>query len=440
MTLMIGTNDVSRGESRKVMRLLDKMSCILEELRIQMDPAILKVCTIPYNMKADQHAMEMNAKVRNLNEIIRQKHQRSVLPIGLLDVAEQMERSFVEDASSDGIHFDRPRGVECSNDVFQRHISALEADLLETAQFTLGSTPDPPFLVTRTLYSRLGARVNSRDSSRSSRTRLPGSTPMEAEEVESSTPQSSVVSSVVVVESKRVEKPAEASRKRYLEKLKELDLVDLECKQELAEALVLKHVSHKVLSKHQCVDWLKAHETHFSRTRMIETTDLTGVPMRSVMGPINYRHLNFLGIPGLIVEPPKHRTSIARIRLATPAQLRVVDKLLDPREMELPDAAYEGARLADDPRYGSAQLAKTLAVYDRADPAAARVIIVAGSDVEGTSPKLFWPKTLVYSLQGAELNQMLTLVVAMKSEMPCEPELLLFAGSNDHLHAMRLDF
>ena len=79
-------------------------------------------------------------------------------------------------------------------------------------------------------------------------------------------------------------------------------------------------------------------------------------------------------------------------------------------------------------------MAKTLDVYDRADPAAARVIIVAGSDFEGTSPKLFWPETLVYSLPGAELNQLLTLVVAMKSEMPCELELLLFAGINDPLH------
>ena len=113
MTLMIGTNDVSRGEARKVARLHDKMSCILEELRIQMDPAILTVCTIPYNMKADQHAMEMNTKVRNLNEIIRQINRRSVLPVGLLIVAEQMELSaFPDDASSDGIHFDRPRGVE----------------------------------------------------------------------------------------------------------------------------------------------------------------------------------------------------------------------------------------------------------------------------------------------------------------------------------------
>ena len=351
-----------------------------------------------------------------------------------------MERSvFPDDASSYEIHFDRPRGVEWLKDVFQKHISALEAELLETAQFTFGPPPNPPFFNSRTLSSRLGATADSRDSSRSSRTRLPGAAPMEVEEATSSTPQSSVVSSVVVVESKRVERPAETSRSRYLEKVKELDLEDLECRQELAEALGLERVSHEDLSRHQCVDWLKAHETHFSRAKIMETADLTEIPTKSVMGPISYRPLKLLGSPGLIVEPPKHRTSIARIRLETPAQLRVVDKLLDPREMELPDAAYEGTRLADKPRYGkpcgNTQLAKTLAVYDRADPAAARVIIVAGSDFERTSPKLFWPETLIYSLPGAELNQMLTLVVAIKSEMPCEPELLLFAGMNDHLHA-----
>ena len=72
-----------------------------------------------------------------------------------------------------------------------------------------------------------------------------------------------------MVENKRVEKPAEASRTRYLEKVKELDLEDLECRQELAEVLGLKYVSHEDLSRHQRVDWLKAHETHFSRARMM---------------------------------------------------------------------------------------------------------------------------------------------------------------------------
>ena len=137
---------------------------------------------------------------------------------------------------------------------------------------------------------------------------------------------------MVVAEKKKPERPAETSRTRYVEKVKELDLEDLECRQELAEALGLERVSHEDLGRHQCVDWLKAHEAHFSRAKI--RADLTGIPTKSVMGPINYRPLKSLGSPGLVVEPPKHRTSIARIRLATPAQLRVVDKLLDPREME----------------------------------------------------------------------------------------------------------
>ena len=83
-----------------------------------------------------------------------------------------------------------------------------------------------------------------------------------------------------------------------------MDLEDLECRQELAEALGLKHVSHEDLSRHQCVDWLKAHETQFSRTRMMDTADLTGIPMRSVMGPINYRPLKLLWSPGLTPQAP----------------------------------------------------------------------------------------------------------------------------------------
>ena len=443
VTLMIGTNDVSRGEARKITRLHDKVSCLLEELRIQMDPILLTICTVPYNMMFDQHALEMNEKVRNLNKGIRDIHRKSVLPVRLLDVAERMEKDgFPEDTSSDGIHFDRPRGAEWLNDVFQEHINALEADLLETAQFTLGPPPNPPFLASRALSGRLGPRVDTRDSSRSSQTRLQSATPMESEEVTSSTPPSSAISSVVVAESKRENKSMETARLRYPEKVKELDLESLECRQELAQTLGIERVSHEDLNRHHCVDWLKAHEAHFSRAKLMETTDLTGIPTKTIMGPINYRPLKLLGSPGLIAEPPKHRTSIARIRLATPAQLKVVDKLLNPVGTGLPDAAYEGSKLAEDPRYGkpcgSTQLAKTLAVYDRADPAAARVVIVAGSDFEGTSPKLFWPETLIYSLPGAELNQMLTLVVAIKSEMPCEPELLLFAGMNDHLHAMGL--
>ena len=275
VTLMMGNNDVSRGESRKILRLREKMSCILEELTIQIDPAIPTIFTVPYNMKADQHAMEMNEKVRNINEIIRQMQQRSVLPVGLLDVADMMERSFPDDASSDGIHFDRPKGVEWLNGVFQKHINTLEADLLELGQFTFGPPPVPPFFATRSLSSCLGVRLKSRDSSKSSRTRLPGSMPMEAEEVESSTPQKLVVSSVVVVDHKRVEKPTETSRN-----------------------LRLKHMSHEDLSRRHCVDWLQAHEAHFSRATMMRTAALAGIPLKSVMGRSTIGHSSCWGVQG----------------------------------------------------------------------------------------------------------------------------------------------
>ena len=130
------------------------------------------------------------------------------------------------------------------------------------------------------------------------------------------------------------------------------------------------------------------------------------------------------------MEPPKQRTSVVRIQVANPAQFRTVEKLLEPMSMGLPDTAYIGSKFSNDPRhgksYGTSQLAIALLFYDRSYPGAARVIIVMGSDFDGTSPKLFWTETLMYLLPGAELNQMLTLVMAMKSERPCEPELLMF--------------
>ena len=74
------------------------MSCILEELRFYLEPAISPV---PYNMMADQNVREMIERVRNINKIIRQIQQRSVLPMRVLDVARMMEDSLPFVASSD---------------------------------------------------------------------------------------------------------------------------------------------------------------------------------------------------------------------------------------------------------------------------------------------------------------------------------------------------
>ena len=140
-------------------------------------------------MMADQNAREMNDRVRNLNETLRNIQQRSVLLVRLLDVASMMAHSLPDDASSDGIHFGRPRSTEWLNGVFQRHINLLESDMLDTGQFTFDQPQIPPFFAARPLSDRWGGRIDSRESLRSSGSRQLGDTPMERDEAESSTPR-----------------------------------------------------------------------------------------------------------------------------------------------------------------------------------------------------------------------------------------------------------
>ena len=69
------------------------------------------------------------------------------------------------------------------------------------------------------------------------------------------------------MDDKKTERPGEASKARYLERVKDLDLEDLACRQELAEILGLKIMSQEELSRNHCVDWQKANEAHFLEPR-----------------------------------------------------------------------------------------------------------------------------------------------------------------------------
>ena len=53
------------------------------------------------------------------------------------------------------------------------------------------------------------------------------------------------------------------------------------------EVLGFKNLSHEDMSNHFCLDWLKAHEAHFSRDKTLEAADLTGNPRRSIFGLVN---------------------------------------------------------------------------------------------------------------------------------------------------------
>ena len=107
---------------------------------------------------------------------------------------------------------------------------------------------------------------------------------------DSFTPQSSVVSSVEIVEKDQdgkmlAEGTGEFSKARNLERVRNLGLKDLACRRELIETREFNSFSVEDINIQFCVDWLKAHEAHFSREKTLWKADSTGIPKKMNFGP-----------------------------------------------------------------------------------------------------------------------------------------------------------
>ena len=107
-------------------------------------------------MTQDENEMNLNERERQINGLIWEGQMNSILPLRLLVFAHMMEDSLPDGCTSDEIHFDQPRGVECLNKIFQRHVNSLESDLLETGQNTFVSPPRPFF--SQSKHWKIGSR------------------------------------------------------------------------------------------------------------------------------------------------------------------------------------------------------------------------------------------------------------------------------------------
>ena len=77
----------------------------------------------------------MNERARQNNGVLREVKMNSILPLRLLDAAHMMEDCCGDGCSSDGIYFDRTKGLERLNKVFQRRINSPESYFLEINSF-----------------------------------------------------------------------------------------------------------------------------------------------------------------------------------------------------------------------------------------------------------------------------------------------------------------
>ena len=102
----------------------------------------------------------------------------------------------------------------------------------------------------------------------SRRSRHHGSTSQENETIGSSTLQSSVGESNVILErsnERRIyDRPQEGLiRTRYLKRIQQIDRQELAFRLEVMEALELKNLSHEDMGIQYCVNWLQPPQAHF---------------------------------------------------------------------------------------------------------------------------------------------------------------------------------
>ena len=93
VTAMVRINYICGGEPRKITSNYDEGACLLKVLRTYLEPTVLTICRIPFNMKKRPVLEGKNERLPKLNHAIQRTHQESTLTFNLLDVAIHMELS-----------------------------------------------------------------------------------------------------------------------------------------------------------------------------------------------------------------------------------------------------------------------------------------------------------------------------------------------------------
>ena len=78
------------------------------------------------------------------------------------------------------------------------------------------------------------------------------------------------------------------------------------------------------------------------------------------------------------------------------------------------------------------------AAYDPLDMKAAKYPIVASSDYLYTPRSLFWPDVIFLAAPKLDWGQAAGMMISVRKVVSMEPQVIVFAGSNDHLQSRGL--
>ena len=193
------------------------------------------------------------------------------------------------------------------------------------------------------------------------------------------------------------------------------------------------------------VVWLLAEQEQFSSTIMLRHADLNGLPQDNTFGPLNTRSLTDVRQRARELTPPARRGKFQVENKPNNKHHKMYRQFAKPAGQTPGEYSRDCPRTTtvdgDDQRYGKlkAPIGDGLfAAYDPLEMKAAKSLIVASSDYLYTPRSLFWPDVIFFTAPKLDWGQAIGMMISVRRVVNMEPQVIVVAGSNDHLQSRGL--
>ena len=490
LIIMLGTNDVSRAPVTSESKWEPLLVCLLDELKEKYRPKLVILCTIPPNPLVGTIVADfMNGNVTRWNEMTRSLVRNNPGELRLLDLENMLRMIDHIALTRDGVHFNTQRGRHWINDVFQTQLREAEQESRATGPLartrsTGGSrirTTVPESLVNRlgplatetvaaatvapssnvrdrlgtappprpqSIGSRLGRSVeqnNRNNSQTASRRNDPPATTNPASIAGPST--STVPTEGIESGSGLLWNRSDPSHwgQYKTDMSAKLNMNTLTCREDAMRMTGGESPTVSRLYRIPGVDWLLAEQEKFSSSTSLRHVDLNGLPHDNTFGPLNTRSLTDVRDRTRERTPPARKGKFQTENKPNNKHHKMYRQFAKPPGQTPGEYSRDYPRtttvVGDDKRYGKlkAPIGDGLfAAYDPLDMKAAKYLIVAGSDYLYTPRSLFWPDVIFLTAPKLDWGQAIGMMISVRRVVSMEPQVIVVAGSNDHLQSRGL--
>ena len=490
LIIMLGTNDVSRAPVTPENKWEPLLVCLLNELKEKYRPKLVILCTIPPNPLVGTIAADfMNGNVTRWNEMTRSLVRNNPGELRLLDLENMLRMTDHIALTKDGVHFNTQRGRHWINDVFQTQLREAEQESRATGSLArtnstggsriraavpeslanrlgplatetvgavtvapssnvrdrLGTAPPPR---PQSIGSRLGRSVEQNNRNNSQTASRRNDSPATTNPASTAGPSASTVPAEGIESGSRLlwnrSDPSHWGQYKADMSAK-LNMNTLTCREDAMRMTGGESPTVSRLYRIPGVDWLLAEQEKFSSSTSLRHVDLDGLPHDNTFGPLNTRSLTDVRDRTRERTPPARKGKFQTENKPNNKHHKMYRQFAKPPGQTPGEYSRDYPRtttvVGDDKRYGNlkAPIGDGLfAAYDPLDMKAAQYQIVAGSDYLYTPRSLFWPDVIFLTAPKLDWGQAIGMMISVRRVVSMEPQVIVVAGSNDHLQSRGL--